>query len=573
MEPLFLPTQEGLTFNSGLMHHESIPDSLLKTGGRAVIQRTAVDVEPMMVSSAVDTIDMNDQSTEGSTQHWTQPVFDTVQAEVQVQETPSASSTLDSLSKQPEKAKGKKWLRRAALGAAGAALAVGATVGFANDESGAQLRETIEAVPSVVAGYAAGEVLWIGGAGIAVAGAALAAKRRGKTVTIDAKNIKDSFSSLKEASLDTFARRDVQAGIAINTLGATASVASLLVGTLSLPPEAWPAGLSLTAFDAAVTFGARAPLAYGIKKARSNPDVMAAEMQRREEERIPQVDIRKIEQRDIRRLAEIDRDIFAGAYGDEMPTVEELEDRFTRRMHNTDLWYVVEIDGEVEGSIAAMRTNKPPEKFESWEDSTNDGTFEGKTDPDGQYLYVANLGVTPKCTAADATDILVAKLMAEATRDNRIKSGYLESRMPGLKKWLERNGGIPQDPEALEAKVMEYAETRSRDGQRIDPLLRKYEGLGCTMERVYSGAYKDSDSLNYGVLFTANVLGPKSLRENKLARIAIGTAVATAVAHPKAILATVKVAETTKKLFKKSSPKAKSAKKPEEAKVLAEQVA
>lgn len=38
MEPLFLPTQEGLTFNSGLIHRESVPDSLLKTGGRSVIQ-------------------------------------------------------------------------------------------------------------------------------------------------------------------------------------------------------------------------------------------------------------------------------------------------------------------------------------------------------------------------------------------------------------------------------------------------------------------------------------------------------------------------------------------------------
>lgn len=450
----------------------------------------------------------------------------------------------------------KNWLKitkKALVGAAAAGVAVGSVIGFANNHSEEQLRDTVEAIPAVAATVGVAEAFWIGGAGMALTGAALGARRRGKIVTVDIRNVKDSFNNLRQAGPEIFARDDVRRGVLINTAAATVQAGALALGTVAaLPPEAWAGGLSLAAIDFATTIAVRAPIAAGIKSARSNPDVMKAEMARREQEKAPKVNIRKIKEQDIRRLAEIDLDIFAGAYGEDKPSVEELEDRFTRRFHNTDLWYVVEIDGQVEGSIAAMRTNKPHDQFKSWEDTTNNGTFDDRVDPDGQYLYVANLGVTPKCTSVGATDILTGVLIAEATKDTRIKSGYLESRMPGLKNWLTRNGGIPEDVAELDAKVREYAETRTKDGKRIDGLLRKYETIGCEMIRIYSGAYKDEDSLNYGAVFTANVLGPQNLRENYVARKVIGGLVATALKFPNTILAADRVVTTAKTIFKKS---------------------
>ncbi len=222
---------------------------------------------------------------------------------------------------------------------------------------------------------------------------------------------------------------------------------------------------------------------------------------------------------DLDRIVALDRKMFRSAYGEAIPSVEEVKSMMSQRLANIENgggWMrVVEVDGEIEGFITGFKTNKPEDKFVSWEDSTADGTLNGKIDPDGDYVYICNLTVGPKAQKHSGTEMLVAQILGEAISDGGVKYGYFESRMPLFRSWLKnelaKEGTRPSDlsEEAMHAKAQKYVDMPEKDKEgntnRRDRLLTYYEGMGMKKGSLVPGAFKDPASHDYGVVFLAPV--------------------------------------------------------------------
>ena len=186
----------------------------------------------------------------------------------------------------------------------------------------------------------------------------------------------------------------------------------------------------------------------------------------------------------------------------------------TKRWHNAKGWmFVAEKGGKVEGFATAFRTNKSAEDFVSWEDSTNNGTLEGRVEPDGKYVYVANLTINRDADVKGAKDMLLANLFANAIRDG-VEYGYFESRMPGFQEWVNENKKSDLSTGELTKLAKEYAELRREDGKRVDWQLRMYEGDGFKIGEPILGAFDDEASLGFGVVCKAAIPGNGAFMKN-----------------------------------------------------------
>ena len=231
--------------------------------------------------------------------------------------------------------------------------------------------------------------------------------------------------------------------------------------------------------------------------------------------------VRQAKLEDIDRLADIDLDLFGKAYGDALPQKSEVVAMLTKRLvNNFGSMYVAEVDGVVEGFVTGFRTNVPYESFVSWEHSTADGTLDGKVDRDGRYGYVANMTIKHEAVVLGGEEMLLANLFASAIRDG-LEYAYFVARMPHFKRWIEKqekNGNGVTNDKTLQQHAEFYLEHRNQDGKRYDPQLRMYEGLGFQLKRMVADAFEDDASMNYGVVFTADVPPGAALKRIKPVR-------------------------------------------------------
>lgn len=230
--------------------------------------------------------------------------------------------------------------------------------------------------------------------------------------------------------------------------------------------------------------------------------------------------IRHATEDDLDQLVDLDRSMFAKAYGQAIPESEVVRDMLKRRMENVKNgggWmHVFKVDDRVEGFVTVFKTRKPWDEFVSWEDSTNGGTLDDMVDHNSKVAYIANLTVAPKGSAHRGRQRLLARAFADGFKDG-MEYGYFESRMPGFRKWLESQGIDPSelDNDQLDVIADEYANAKTvRSGKEvsIDPQLRMYDTIA-ERGQVVPEAFQDDESLNYGVVFRANLPRlPKPLR-------------------------------------------------------------
>jgi len=167
---------------------------------------------------------------------------------------------------------------------------------------------------------------------------------------------------------------------------------------------------------------------------------------------------------------------------------------------NTSWMFVTEVNGEVEGFVSAFRTNKSAEEFKSWEDSTANGTLEGKVDPNGRYVYVTNMTLTPEATNRGGMNMALGHLFGAIIAEGGVEYGYFESRMPQFRYWLRKNKALTEDPERLQELANEYVKLRTSDGKLYDKLLRTFEDEGFVLGNPVPNAFNDSKSMNFGVV-------------------------------------------------------------------------
>jgi hypothetical protein len=427
-----------------------------------------------------------------------------------------------------------QWLQRQqlkiALGSVAASIAVGYASGDGNLET-----KALEASEWVSGSYIASEVAWFGGAALMLAGA-------GSKIGNPLK-LREKWNEVKEKLSDN---KKYKSGMVLSGIGGLGIEAAIVAGATvtELPPDAWAVlGPSVLLGTASTIW----PRKIAMDRMRANrlkrAELDATQPDESEAKSIYQISVRRARQEDAERLSEIGKSRYRQASTDTEEADEEATEMFRERLTNaTPQWaYVCEVDGMVEGSVTGFRTNKPWEDFVSWEESTANGTLEGRVNPEGKYVYVVNMTVNPKAVVAGGVEMLMANLIAEGIKEG-VEYGYFVSRMPLFKAWLKRwarNNGTNVskiNPEQLDRLAQEYVDLHEEvNGKEVrsDHELRLYEDAGFEMGRLVRNAYTDPKSLDYGVLFKAPIPPNNVLKKVKPVRYGMSAALKIAAKHPK----------------------------------------
>jgi len=432
-----------------------------------------------------------------------------------------------------------QWLRRQKLRIALGSVAVSTGITFTNefDQFKHQMVEAGPWVGSALAGLEAG---WIGGAALMLYGIG---SKVGNPLRIR--------SRIPEIAEQANNSRTFKTGLAINVAASLAESGVLGGGILSeLPPEAW-GFLSLPVVNAGSDIVITRAILQGMRRhaevrqqTRFQDDIRDTVEPNHESERQPSIRVRQASVADVERLAEIDLLRYRKVYGDNPPAKEEVMHMFSRCITNAgpNWTYVCEVDGTIEGLVNGFKTRKTMDDFVSWEDCTADGTLDNRVDPDGEYVYVANLTVNPRAMKLGGEDMLMANLVAQAIQEG-VEYGYWCSRMPIFSAWIKRQirqGKIGPEisAEALDDLANQYANSMEVvDGNevRTDYELRMYEELGFRMGRVVRDGFQDPPSMNYGVLFRADIPPKGIMKRSKLVRYGMAGSLRAIAKHPKVL--------------------------------------
>lgn len=456
-----------------------------------------------------------------------------------------------------------EWARNRKIAIGIGALTVASSGVTAATSDLEQIKDSVfDSAPWIGAGIVAAEVTWVaGGAAMLVA-----AGIKVKNILSVRKQVQqlNSNAQLESANSDTHLTENglFRAGFAVNAVGAVGTAATFTVAVVeTLPPQSWGV-LALGAVDLAQTVGTRIAVWGALRPVKSTsrsgtmiptarhratgegndllvknllsreilmhsaddtassdnvidvwPALVNTQAVEQKEASGEGASIRSAVEADIEQIVDLDLKMFRKAYGDKLPSRDEVKEMMTRRLQNLGQggWmHICVVDGKVEGFITAFLTDKPQERFRSWEDSTNNGTLDGVVRPDGKYVYVANLTVAPQASRHKGRERLMANVFASAIGTTDAEYGYFESRIPRFSRWLNRQDINPSelDTATLDAYAQEYVNlTRTVGGKNVavDPQVRMYESAGMHRGVLVPDAFKDPESLDYGIVFKAPI--------------------------------------------------------------------
>ncbi|HET7302746.1 MAG TPA: hypothetical protein VFI74_05450 [Candidatus Saccharimonadales bacterium] len=412
--------------------------------------------------------------------------------------------------------KGDPWIVRHKLGL-GAAAATGIT---AWSVAAQPFAETIQQLESAGVwagvGVVAGETGFIGGAACMLAAAG---QRIGNPLRLR-ERLQDLPGRL--ANDPRF-----KAGFFVNAVGSVLTSGTIAAGVAIEMPSAWPMA-ALAAADVAATVGTRRAVWGGLR------DKATAKGETRK------LITRAATLDDVDRIADHDLRMFGGAYGENLPTKEESATMMRQRLGNIAMgggWALVQEfatkEGEepspIVGFMTAFRTNKSPEEFTTWEESTNDGTLNGCVDPKGENVYICNLGGDPGSCREQMEGRMFGNIIASDAKGVI----YFESRIPGFQPWLRRRLEKSGDgvnisdlsEEQLTAYAQDYRDATRHDkkGRPVpyDPLLKMYVKAGARLGNALPNLFQDEQSLNYGVVCDMDII---AVNKPRFVRKAIGNA-------------------------------------------------
>ncbi len=269
----------------------------------------------------------------------------------------------------------------------------------------------------------------------------------------------------------------------------------------------------------------------------------------------PEVDIkplpkiREYHSSDLDDIVNLDMESFRKVYSEYDKPVDEirqeLRTQFASRIERTGSQWVHiledENSGKILGFLMSCPTSKKPEDFESWENTTDNGTLESTFDPNGENIYVVSLTMASNTFNKGYPDLLYAHLAAKGVELGYSRA-FFEARLPGLKRWVQRQCDESNvDFETLTKKdkdqfAEKYFNLKKIDkkGREVpyDPLIRSFSNLGCEFTKVTADAYKDEPSMNYGVVTTFENPLPQHLRPVKPIRHVASSAIKFASNHP-----------------------------------------
>jgi hypothetical protein len=219
---------------------------------------------------------------------------------------------------------------------------------------------------------------------------------------------------------------------------------------------------------------------------------------------------RHIQEDDVPAIVHVELERYAELYSENPKSKESIAELFRQRMMKAGSWmWVSEIKGEVVGFLSAMPTNKHPDHFVSWEETTDFGTLEGSYDESGRNVYVVNLDVLRTATKLNGQYVLMAELAAKVISKNK-DLVYFESRLPMFRDWVDEKITL-HEWHKLSAKkqhdlAIEYSKLKvEKNGKKVhyDRLLRFYAESGFVIDRIVPNAFRDSESLHFGAVCLA----------------------------------------------------------------------
>ncbi len=381
----------------------------------------------------------------------------------------------------------KKYISRIALGL----IAAGGVYALAEQPS-STLHEIEKAAPIVGAGAIGSEVLWDVGAIMMAVGVG---SKIGNPLTI-----RSRWDEIGNTAVNNPLTK---VGLTINTLGALSLSGFMVYGGTKLSPALWPGVAGVVTLDVLATAAVRAPIIAAMRNKDSDSEVNANKSEVIKKIK-PKIRTAKLD--DLERLTEIDIKLFRKAYGAELPDQKDVYEMLKKRyLNNPDWMFVAEVDGVIEGFVSAFPTNVSKEEFVSWEESTANGTLDGKVNPEGKYAYLTNMTINSEAVKLGAEEMLLGNLLAKCISEGT-EYGYFISRIPSFKRYVARNQINVENAEDLRLVAEEYANSRRKNGKRRDPELNMYENLGCNLERTVQDAFSDDASLNFGVV--CSVMNP-----------------------------------------------------------------
>lgn len=255
------------------------------------------------------------------------------------------------------------------------------------------------------------------------------------------------------------------------------------------------------------------------------------------ERRIVKPRVREARPEDIARLVEIDIELFQDVYEQNPKSTDDIHEMLVLRQAIAgNLMVVGEIDGQIEGFMTCLRTDKDDTQIRSWEETTNDGTLVGAHQPDGKNFYIVNLTATSKGSEHNLSDQLIARLFGRLL-EAQVDKAYLLSRIPQFSQWTTEQEIIFEDLSEDEQDLLAetYAQaTKIIDGKEYfyDGMLRRYAGSGAKPVAVLRDGYGDPASHNYSVLCVFENPLPDVLKRSRTLSVIAGYAVRRAANHP-----------------------------------------
>ena len=241
---------------------------------------------------------------------------------------------------------------------------------------------------------------------------------------------------------------------------------------------------------------------------------------------------------DIEKLVDVDMHAFNSVYRNYDMSREELRkdliEKFKGRfeMVGSDWMRVVERDGIIAGFMTCCPTNKTPEEFQSWEETTDNGTLKTTYDPNGKNIYVVSLSMLPG-VGEGARNMLFANQIGQLI-EGGYERAFFESRLPGLATWAKKecqDRGIEFETldkdEQQQLAEQYFSCTKTKNGKEVplDRLIRIYTGAGCKFTRVVADAYDDAPSMNFGAVGVFENPLPSFAQKSKLAGKVVGKTV------------------------------------------------
>lgn len=202
--------------------------------------------------------------------------------------------------------------------------------------------------------------------------------------------------------------------------------------------------------------------------------------------------IRNVSEDDLDDILRIDKEV----YGNISQEVTSNKEKMSSRISIGKEWFfVAEVAGKVEGFLSLQPTNKPIEKFISWEDSTDDGSIKRTYKENGKYVYGIALTISKSARGLGISELLF-KEAAKKMIKNKKRLVYFSGRMPGYYKYKNK------------MKAKEYYDSKIKKNGKLlplDPQIRMYESYGLKRVRLVKEGFKgDNESADYSVVFKAD---------------------------------------------------------------------